>query len=348
MSIKPGTSAGGRPLTYAIIGLVALVALVGGGAYAWLDRHTLTHPAAPLEKVVIANQVYTGSCPVIAAQAKGYFTSEGIQAIVPNYSSGKTALDAVFSGNADLGISGDLPVMFAVMDNRPLSVIATIAKAENDLGIVGRKDNGITTPASLKGKQVGVTFGTGAHFVLDVFLMRQKLSVRDVTVHDLRSEALSSALASGEIDAASTWEPTLGRLQTQLGGNGTTFVAGDIYRVALNVAGTQTYVASHAQTLQKVLRALIRGARLCEDHSDEARELVAAALKIDAAGLKALWPDYRFGVTLDQSLLLELEDETRWAVRNRLTNRTDMPNYLNYVDLDVLQAVAPAAVTVIH
>jgi NitT/TauT family transport system substrate-binding protein len=46
--------------------------------------------------------------------------------------------------------------------------------------------------------------------------------------------------------------------------------------------------------------------------------------------------------------LLELEDQTRWAVRNGLTGRTDMPNYLNHLDMDALQAVAPAAVTVIH
>ena len=30
--------------------------------------------------------------------------------------------------------------------------------------------------------------------------------------------------------------------------------------------------------------------------------------------LQELWPGYRFSVTLDQSLLLTLEDETRWAI----------------------------------
>jgi NitT/TauT family transport system substrate-binding protein len=299
---NPGTRPGGGPLIYAIIGMVLLAALLSGGAYAWITGRILTRPVGPLEKVVIANQMYTGSCPVIAAQAKGYFTSEGIQAIVPIYSSGKAALDAVFGGKADLGVSADLPVMFAVMNRQPLSVIATIAKAENDVGIVGRKDKGITAPGSLKGKRIGVSIGTSGHFVLDLFLERQKLSVRDVTVHELGTESFYDALASGEIDAASTWEPTLGALQSQLGANSVTFLAGDIYWVTLNVAGTQAYIASHAKTLEKVLRALIRGARFCEDEPDEARELVAAALKVGAAGLKASWPDYRFRVTLDQSV----------------------------------------------
>jgi NitT/TauT family transport system substrate-binding protein len=348
MSDKPSTKSGGRPSIYIAIGLVVLAALLAGGAYAWIGHSILTRPAAPLEDVVIADIVYTGSCPVIVAQAKGYFSSEGIQATTQVYSSGKGALDAVSSGKADLGISGDLPLMFSVMNQQPLSVVATIAKADNDLGIVGRKDKGITTPTSLQGKHIGVSVGTGGHFLLDAFLTRQKLSVRDVTIRDLKAEELPGALAKGEIDAASTWEPVLGTLQTQLGKNGVTFLAGDIYSAALNVVGTQTYVASHTKTLQKVLRALIRGAALCEDYPNPARELVAASFKVDAAGLAASWPDYRFRVTLDQSLLLELEDETRWAIKNKLTNGTDMPNYLNHLDMGALQAVAPAAVTVIH
>lgn len=336
------------PWSHAIIGWVVLGGILAGVAYAWIERNGATHPAVPLERVVIAEIVYSGSCPVIAAQAEGYFASEGIQAATPVYTSGKAALDAVLDGQADLGLSADLPVMFAVMDHRPLSVIATIAYAENDHGIVGRRDRGIAASDSLKGKHIGVAIGTSAHFVLDVFVTRQKLSADDVIVHDLKPEALSGALASGEIDAASAWEPNLGTLQTQLGANGTTFVIGDIYRLTMHVVGTQRYVASHERTLEKVVRALMRGASFCGNYPDEASELVADSLKVDAAKVKASWSDYRFHVSLDQSLLLGLEDESRWAIKNKLTDRTDMPNYLNYLHWDALQAVAPAAVTVIH
>jgi NitT/TauT family transport system substrate-binding protein len=348
MRIKLDSQAGGRRLIYAVVSLVVLAALAGGAAYAWIGRHVPIQDDAAPERVVIATIVYAGSCPVIAAQAKGYFTSEGIQAAIPAYTSGKASLDAVLAGQADLGLVADLPVMFAVMDHRPLSVVATVAKTENDHGIVGRKDRGVTSPANLQGKRIGVAVGTSAHFVLDVLLTRYQLSARDVIVRDLKPEALSRALAMDEIDVASTWEPNLGKLQSQLGGNGTTFVIGDIYKMSTNLVGTQAYVASHEKTLEKVLRAMMHGARFCEESPNEARELVAASVKVDAADLKASWSDNRFHVTLDQSLLLELEDETRWAVKNRLTGRADMPNYLGHLHLDTLQAVAPAAVTVIH
>jgi len=274
--------------------------------------------------------------------------SEGIQATTDVYGSGTAVLDQVFSGKADLGASGDIPVMFAVMNHQPLSVVATIVEGENVVGIVARKDRGITTPDSLKGKRIGVTVATAGHFFLNVFLTRQKLYTRDVTLRNLKTEELSDALANDEIDAASTWEPMLGTLQARLGNNGVTLLAKNVYSPTLNLVGTQSYVAGHAQTLQKVLRALIQGEDFCRDNPSEARELVAGYLKVDALSLAPSWPAYRFRVSLDQSLLLQLEDETRWAIKNKLSDRTDMPNYLDHLDMDPLQAVAPAAVTVIH
>ncbi len=330
------------------ISLVLVAAALLAGAYVWVSPASPPHKAGPLEQVTIANIRYPGTCPVIIAQAKGYFTNEGVLVTILSQTSGKATLDAVFRGQANLGTTGDVPVMFAVMDRLPVSIVATIATAENDLGIVGRKDKGVVTPASLKGKQIGVSMFSAGQFVLDVILTRQKLSMSDIQVRELRQEELSAALAKGDIDAASAWQPYLGTLQTQLGENGTTFHSAGIYDVALNLVGSRGYVADHPETIKKILRALIGAGRFCRDNPDAAREFVAEAMKPDIANLKELWSSYRFSVALDQSLILALEDETRWAIKNKLTDRTDAPNYLDYVYLDALQSVAPSEVTIMH
>jgi NitT/TauT family transport system substrate-binding protein len=107
-------------------------------------------------------------------------------------------------------------------------------------------------------------------------------------------------------------------------------------------------VVSHPETIKKLLRALVRAERFCTDEPDAARKIVASALNVSFESLNELWPTYRFKITLNQSLLLTLEDETRWAIKNELTARTDVPNYLNYLFLDGLRAVKPESVTVIH
>ena len=346
--MTPAKPLNGKTRIYAIAGLLIVVAVLAG-AYAWIARTSPSHPAAPLESVTIATDTeYAGSCPILVAQEKGYFASEGVLVAIQPHNSGKAALHAALQGHANLATSADLPIMFAAMKGQPVYVVATIFKTEKDHGIVGRRDRGVVTPDSLKGKRIGVTLGTSGHFVLDAFLNRQRLSVREVTVRDLKPEEISAALVGGEVDAVATWEPFLGASLAGVGTNGVIFPGEGVYELVFNIAGTRDYAISHPETIKKILRAAVGGARFCKDAPDAAREIVAKAMKTDAAKLKELWPSYRFNVSLDQSLVLALEDETRWAIKNKLTDGTDMPNYLNHVHLDALLAVSPAAVTVIH
>jgi NitT/TauT family transport system substrate-binding protein len=53
-------------------------------------------------------------------------------------------------------------------------------------------------------------------------------------------------------------------------------------------------------------------------------------------------------VALDQSLLVDFEEQTRWVLRNRLTTRQDMPNYLDFIYDNALRSVNPAAVSIVR
>ncbi|EZP39933.1 ABC transporter substrate-binding protein [Janthinobacterium lividum] len=328
----------------AIALLLALVAVA-----IWQLNARPAAPPGPVEVLRLAvNADYVGSCPVLAAHGQGHFAREGIDARLQPYSSGKASMEAVLQGKADLGTVSDIPVVLASLRNQSVVIIASIFEAERDHGIVGRLDRGVSTPASLKGKRIGVTLGTSGQFTLDAFLNRQKLLPAEVTLRNYAPEQLAGALARGEIDAAAGWEPFLTGMRHAIAGKAAIFYGEDVYAGLFNVAGTDGYVRSHPATVRKVLRALIAGARFCQDEPDAARALFAKASASETARLQAAWHGYRFGVVLDQGLLLALEDEARWAIRNRLAERGDMPNFLDAVYLDGLEAVAPSAVTVIH
>jgi NitT/TauT family transport system substrate-binding protein len=330
-----------------MLGLLVLAGTAALARYAW-NAETLSS-ARPPEVVTIAiNPDYVGSCPIIVAHANGYFKNEGIVAVIQAHTSGKTALEAALKGHANLATASEIPIVFAAMNREPISIVATIFRTEKDHGIVGRRDRGVISPSSLRGKRVGVTMGTSGQFVLDVFLNRHKLAPSDVTMRNLRPEELSTALARGDVDAIATWEPFLDVSLKQLGGNGTTFYSEDIYEISFNIAATREYIVRHPQTIKKFLRALVHGARFCEVAATEARALMGAGREINTSRWETLWPSYRFDIALDQGLVLALEDETRWAIANKLTDGIDMPNYLDYIYLDALEAVAPSAVTVIH
>jgi NitT/TauT family transport system substrate-binding protein len=71
---------------------------------------------------------------------------------------------------------------------------------------------------------------------------------------------------------------------------------------------------------------------------------VTAAIKVDKELVKEVWDAFSYQVRLDQNLLITLEDETRWAMKNKLTDKTVMPNFAEYIHVDSLKAVKPEAV----
>ena len=40
---------------------------------------------------------------------------------------------------------------------------------------------------------------------------------------------------------------------------------------------------------------------------------------------------------LDQTILMSLEDEARWAMREGLTDKKEIPNYLDFIYVDALE-----------
>lgn len=335
------------PLLAGLLGLGAAVALIAG--YLWWPRSP--GPATPgvAEPVRIAtNTAYAGTCPILAARDQGFFTAEGITPVILSRSSGKASLEAVKHGEADIGTVADVPVMLAGLNREPVSVIATFFKGDKDHGIVARRDRGIVSVADLKGKRIGVTLNTSGHFALDALLNRASLAPEEVTMRNYKPEQLADALTRGEVDAIVTWEPFLSAAHQGLGNQAAIFYGQDVYTSLYNLAGMRDYLTRHPQTVERVLRAVDKGARFCTEQPDVARALVARESKGNPAALVAAWPTYRFGVVLDQGLILALEDEAQWAIKNRLTTAREVPNYLDHLYLAGLEAVLPSAVTVIH
>lgn len=331
---------------YFLAGLLVLACI---GALARYLAPAATPVAGPLLPLIIAtNADYVGTCPVIVAHRKGYFTQAGIAATIQPHKTGKASLEATLAGKADLATTADIPIMLAAMNDVPVSVVATFFKTEHDHGLVARRDRGIHALTDIKGKTIGATVGTSGHFVLDAFLSRQHLAPGDVTVRNLKPEEFADALTRGDVDAIATWEPFLDNLSSKLGSNGAVFLGDDVYEITYSIAGRRDYVVRNPDLMKKMLRALARGVQDCKNEPEPSRAIMASAITADTSKWQGQWPNYRFQLVLDQGLILVLEDESSWAVSNKLVPQRATPNFLDYMYLDAMLAVAPASVTIIH
>jgi sulfonate transport system substrate-binding protein len=302
----------------------------------------------PPEKVTIAYAMTPFTALVQIALIQGFFSAEGLDVTPQPHEFGKLALQSVLEGKADVATSGDTPVMFAVTSGKKTYTVAVVATSTKGEAIVARRDRGISTPADLKGKTIGVTLGTTGDFFLDSFLVLHGIGKDEARIVDMRPNEMTEALVTGRVDAVSFWSFFINQLVRQLGDNGIAFYEETIYSDTVCLTAMQEYVKTHPEAVRKILRALIRAEAFVNKNPEESRRLVAGFIKIDQVYLDKIWESFDFKVILDQSLLVSLEDQTRWANKKRLTESGGTPNYLDFIYLDSLQSVKPEAVSIIR
>jgi ABC-type nitrate/sulfonate/bicarbonate transport system substrate-binding protein len=303
---------------------------------------------APHQKITVAYTTQPQSTLIHVAAAKGYFAEQGldIQPLIHTY--GKAALQSVIDNKADFATVAETPVMFNILKGEKIFVVANIEASPANNGVVARTDAGILAPRDLKGKRVGYTPGTTSEFFLNSLLTANGLTNQDIVPVGLKPEEMQAAMMAKQVDAVSTWNYPLTQIGEQLGANGLIFLDHEIYTETFNIAARQEFVNKNPDSVDRFLRALLKAEDFVSQNPDEAQSIVATATQIDKKLVTQVWNVFDYQVALDQRLLITLEDETRWAIKNGLTDRKDMPDYRKFIYSDSLARVKPEAVKMTH
>ena len=299
------------------------------------------------EKITVGVSKSFLSIPVYIAQKQGFFSDEGLDVTVKEYSSGKVATKALFAGEVDISTVADMPVVFNSFKRNDFCIFATFTYSYPFVKIIVRKDMGIKTGANLKGRKVGVNRGTSSHFFLEVFLIHNRLSASDVEMINIRTVDLPLALKNNEVDVISVWQPYTQKARQLLGDNAIELPSSEIYRTTFSFATMKSFSKEHPEMLERLLRALDKAAVFTRKDREKAQEIIAGSFNLDRSTVRAAWDDFVFGIFLDQSLLAGWDEIARWAITNKFIDKKKIPNYLNYICPDALGAVKPESITII-
>jgi len=299
-----------------------------------------------LESITFAVTPWPASTPFFVAREKGYFRDEGLDATFRSYPSGHLALAAMLSGATELAATGETPIVRAAMKGKPVAVIATVCEIDRAHLIIARKDKGIRAPGDLRGKKIGVVAGTTADFFLHIYLTTSYIDPGSVQIINLAPEEIVEALLSGEVDAVSTWPPHTIVLQEKLGPNALVLYDPSIYTMTWNLVATQDFAKDHPDRVKKFLRAIVRANRFIAVEPAESHAISSKHVSPDIVLLDRAWEDYRFTLLLDQSLVLNMEDQARWIIRSDTRNSRKPPNFLDFIYADGLKAVLPEGVRI--
>jgi ABC-type nitrate/sulfonate/bicarbonate transport system substrate-binding protein len=328
-------------------------ALVGAGAatllaalYALTSRRVA--PAESTSNLRIAVPVVPHAGLIHIASARGFFRDRGLRVTLLPQSYGKAALAELVQGRADLAVAADVPVVVEILKGAPLSIVASVANASNELAVLGRIDRGIRTPADLRGRRVGVTLGTSGEYFLWAFLVRHRIAPQSLQLIDLPPSQLIDSLRHDVVDAIAAWQPVRHEAEVAFGDLVVSLHAPDAYAQNYVLVGKQGDLLAHQQALRGVVRALLDAQAFVDADSESARKTLAGVLKLRPGTFDPSWQDVTLEVEQQQAQLVTLEDVATWAMARNYAPSQPMPNFVAHLALDTLLAVSPERVTVVR
>lgn len=324
---------------------ILLVVLVAIGTF--VVRNRSPESGDPIDTLTIGAYAGDTASLVWIANDQGYFEDNGLDVTIKEYEAGKLAADALISGDVDIATTAEFVLVSNSFTERDLRILSIIATAQvNEL--IARRDRGIQQPSDLVGKRIGVTRKSIGEFFLGSFLLFQGLTLQDVEVVDLTPSEIVAGIVDGEIDAAMTWDPNIYEIKNRLGENEIHWSGqsgADLYFILL---GREAWIESHPSVVEKCLKSLIQAEEFVIEHNDTARTQIEDRFDYDPEYMKYIWSQHDFVVALPQALLTAMEDEARWMMENNLVDQTTVPNFLDYIYLNGLEAVNPVSVTIIR
>jgi NitT/TauT family transport system substrate-binding protein len=303
--------------------------------------------AGKVEFVTIGTAPLESSALIYIADNQGLFANNGINVTIRDYDTGAAALDGLVNGEVDIAVPAEYALVGKAFNKDKIRALASIDKAQY-FYLVARHDRGIAGIMDLKGKKIGVVRKTIAEFYLGRLLELHGLTAGQVTLVDVSVAQSEAAIQSGNIDAIISRPPYVSPVEERLGANAVVWPAQSNQALYAILIGRNDWIIEHPERIRRLYRSLIQADEYLINHSAEAKAIVQKRLNLDDAYMAAVWSQNQFSLSLDQSLILAMEDEARWMIANNLTTEKQVPNFLDYVHEDGLKAIKPQAVNVIR
>ncbi len=226
------------------------------------------------------------SLPIYVATERGFFEKYHVQPQLIECGGDQDCVKALCHGRADIGVSSELPVMFAAYEENPISVLATLVSNKDDLKFLVSRNLLSSGQLSLAGKRIGYVPKSSSHYYMDIFLLFKGVDPQDVVkVPMTDATALTQALLYGDVDAVSIWEPEADKVLQAGGGDIVKPDAPRLYTQTFNVSVHNQFKYRQKDLVHGIVKALSEAVDYIRKYPSRAK---AAALRNNLASREFL------------------------------------------------------------
>ena len=196
--------------------------------------------------------------PLYVAVEKGYFKDAGIE-VEFDYSFETDAVSLVGANNLQFAVVSGEQVLLARAQGLPIVYVAAWYQ-QYPVAVASKAEQGIKTPADLKGKKIGLPGLFGANYIgLDALLFSAGLTEKDVTLDSIGFNQVAALAADQEqaVSIYTTNEPV--QLKAQ-GYDINEIRVADYVQLASNgLITNETTIAKNPDLVRKMTAAFLKG-----------------------------------------------------------------------------------------
>lgn len=288
-----------RPLL-ALLALSAVFGLLVSVAQARPSRRSAATASAQTVRITVDS--FTLGSQAWVAQDRGYLQKSGIDPQIQIYSTGADGLDAILTGQADMGFALDFASLTRMVTDQ-LRIVASNMEPLPGFHQFAVK-SGIQGPSDLVGKTVAIAPGTSQQYVTLRYLQINRVPLDKVKIVSLSSVFdIVSALRSGSVDAAFVWGPGVQQATSIPGVRILTSDAAARVRSVGYVVVRKDFLAKRFGAVVNTLKALALSTSWIRNNMSAAAQIVSSRNKAPVETVLASLKTQNFQLRLTSSEL---------------------------------------------
>jgi ABC-type nitrate/sulfonate/bicarbonate transport system substrate-binding protein len=249
------------------------------------------------------------AAPVYVADSMGFWDEEGIDVEVTYFDSGRKALDALLSNNAELMSVSETPPLRAYLGGSKINVVSTVTE-HKEAKLTVRTDK-ISKPEDIKGKRIGTVAGTNSDYYMYRWLEEHGIKVDEVEIIQLDAGPLAQAFVQGDVDAMFAWEPHNFNAYSKASTTAESWPT-ELYSGRHCIIMNTDYYDNNTDKAEKIIRGFIKAEEYIKNNPEDAKRIVREATGMSEDALNNLWEEYTYKVQLDDGLLDIINGEAAW------------------------------------
>ena len=203
--------------------------------------------------------------------------------LAPQYSkfiTGPTMLAALKGEDIDVAFMTTPPAIFGLAQELDIRVFFIESDASGTQALVSTTQAAMKSLADQKGRVIGVTYGTSAHYALLKSLEKFKLTQADVKILDMQPSAMLPAFINGNIAGAWSWDPWTAKMENEGG-----MLVGSLTTMQLPMPGVWVvrtkWLSGNKDAVQRFINAMDATTSYMKTHEGEAVSALGKELGVD-------------------------------------------------------------------